>query len=151
MDILIGLLFGLLSAFLAFSFILRRYLIMKASEALNYQKLLDQKREKIREAYAQLNERQTALNKIIDKVYHGGYISFPATLEGLLNLGKMFLRDAKLNTNLATRPNHHLWAGQAMKDLQHIDENYQMLTDEVLKFRKNIIDSVKEFENLQSK
>lgn len=81
--------FGSLSAFVAASFILRRYVSLKSYQSLEYELSLEQKRQLIVRQREELQEKTDAIKRIVYEANHKGLNPLCKTLRGMLNLVRL--------------------------------------------------------------
>lgn len=146
---LIGYLSGLLSAFVGFHFLLRRYTSLKSLQSQDYESQLMRKKEEIRKAYSDLQEKTEALRKIIGRVYHRGIIPRAASILGLCNVLRPSLKELMSNIEMARRPNHHRYADLAIGNTKDFEQCVDGLSKMAGALHSEIHDAVKEFEHLQ--
>ena len=78
--------FGSLSAFVAASFILRRYVSLKSYQSLEYELSLEQKRQLILRQREELAEKTEAIQRIVYEANHKGLNPLCKSLRGMLVL-----------------------------------------------------------------
>jgi len=116
---------GTLSAFVAASFILRRYVSLKSYQSLEYELKMERTRQLIVQQQDELKEKTEAIKSIVYGANHKGLNPICKTLRGMLALIRMSC------TNQRT--------------IEYIDKAEQL----VLKIETEIMREIKQIENLQ--
>jgi len=117
--------FGSLSAFVAASFILRRYVSLKSYQSLEYELKMERTRQLIVQQEKDLKEKTEAIKRIVYEANHKGLNPLCKTLRGILSLIRMAC------TNQRT--------------IEYIDKAEQL----VLKIETEIMREIKQIERLQ--
>lgn len=86
---------GSLSAFVAASFILRRYVSLKSFQSLEYELKLEQKRQLIIKQREELAIKTEVIQRIVYEANHKGIWPFCRTLRGMLDLIRMSCTDPR--------------------------------------------------------
>lgn len=115
----------LLSASVAFSFILRRYVSLKSFQSVEYELKLEQKRQLIIRQREELALKTEVIQRIVYEANHKGYNPICKTLRGLISLIRMSCSDPRTK------------------------EYCDNATDLVLKIEEESMREIKEIEHLQ--
>jgi len=117
--------FGSLSAFVAASFILRRYVSLKSYQSLEYELKLEQRRQLILRQREELDEKTEAIKRVVYEANHKGLNPICKTLRGMLNLIRM--------------------SCTAPRAIEYLDKAEQL----VLGIEREIMREIKQIERLQ--
>jgi hypothetical protein len=120
----------------------RQYMRAISHRFQAYESRIEQKR-------VELKLKTKALREIIRRVNHEGLRPRLASLLGLPPLLSHDLKEARLNTELARKPNHHRYADLASSHLDKVDETLVHLEIVANDINKYLGETYKEFEDLQ--
>lgn len=123
-------------------FMFRTYMRSISSRFQAYESRIEKNRQEVL-----LKTR--ALREIINRVNHDGLKPRVASLLGLVPLLSHASKEARLNINLAQKPNHHRFADLAAKQLDELDATLVHLEIVAKDIHRTMGEAVKEFEDLQ--
>lgn len=141
---------GCLATFFLSTAMFRVYMRNVSTRFQSYESRLEKREQLLKEKKAEIQEKTTAIRKLMDELNHQGSQPASSTILGCVNsyrIDRKELEDIRLNA--LVKPNNHLWNKVAMGPLTRMDEWVERIEQVALKLREHVSKTNRKYEKLQ--